>query len=220
MIRTTIGAVALAAVTTSVSAQNLVAIFDLIDHPDGALNPPPYGLRVDNLLGSGQATLSIGTFSDTQLRVFEDEGDISIQISGTLFGGVVDGSGGYESPESYEVDFTYAANVTADGGGWLVTDTNPSNTGTLTRTSTGEVIQLYSTPNIGETFVFRPDGHRLAGDSTSFVGRGWLTDQSDGSDPLGGTRDWLFIGIEREVPAPGSVALLALGGLVGSRRRR
>jgi len=221
MNRITTCALALGVLSAGAAAQTTIALYDLIDHPGGAENPPPYGLRLDNLLGSGgAATLSIGTFSDTQLAVIEDNGNIEINITGTLFGGVLDGAGGYVSPESYEVDFTYAANVSADGGGWFVSNTDPSNTGTLTRTSTGDTIDLFTTPVTGDTFVFRPDGHRLPGDSTSFVGRGWLTDQSDGSDPYGGFRDWLFIGIEREVPAPGSVALLALGGLVASRRRR
>ena len=45
------------------------------------------------------------------------------------------------------------------------------------------------------------------------VSRGWV--MADGAN--GPVQDWLFTG---KIPAPGSVAMLALGGLVASRRRR
>ena len=215
----TTGAIALALVASGASAQNTIALYDLLDHPDGNQNPPPYGLRLDNIIGPGAATLSIDAMSNTQLRVLDDNGDIEIEITGTLFGGTVSG-GSYDNPDSYEVAFTYAANVSASGGGWVVTDTDASNTGTLINTSTGDVIDLYTTPVTGDTFVFRPDGHRLSGDSESWVGRGWLTDQADGSAPYGGSQDWLFRAVEREVPSPGSLALLAIGGLTCVRRQR
>lgn len=209
---------ALSAATLSASAGGLViAEYQLGDHPDAANNPPPYGLRLDNMLGAGVATLSIGYHNDTVLTVIDDGGALSINISGTLHGGVVDGMGGYVSSADYAVDFTYSAFVAASGGGWVVNGIDASNTGTLTNLGDSSVIDLYTT-GMPDSFLFLPDGHRLSGDNSSWVGRGWITDQTDGSDPLGGTRDWIFTATE--IPAPGALALFGLGGLVAGRRRR
>ena len=210
--------IVLATVTMGASAGGLlIGEYQLGDHPDANLNPPPYGLRLDNMLGAGAATLSIGYHNDTVLSVWDDGGDLSIHIAGTLHGGLLDGLGGYISAASYAVDFTYSVGVSASGGGWIVNGYDPGNAGTLTNLDTNAVTSLYTTGS-PETFLFLPDDHRLNTDANDWVGRGWITDQVDGSDPLGGTRDWLFTATE--IPAPGSFALLGLGGLVATRRRR
>lgn len=208
----------LATMTMGASAGGLViAEFQLGDHPNGNQNPPPYGLRLDNMLGAGTTTLSIGFHNDTVLSVYDDGGVLSINITGTLYGGVVDGLGGYVSAASYAVDFNYSIGVSASGGGWVVNGFDPMNGGTLTNLDTNDVVSMYAkgTP---ETFLFLPDDHRLDTDANDWVGRGWITDQVDGSDPLGGTRDWLFTATP--IPAPSAFALLGLGGLVATRRRR
>lgn len=209
---------ALSAATLSASAGGLViAEYQLGDHPDAAFDPPPYGMRLDNILGPGVATMSIGVHDDTVLTVTDDNGALSINISGTLYGGVADGMGGYVSATSYAVDFNYTTFVASSGGGWVVNAIDSANSGTLTNLDDNSVIDLYTTGS-PESFLFLPDGHRLGGDSSSFVGRGWFTDQTDGSDPLGGTRDWLFTATE--IPAPSAFALFGLGGLIAHRRRR
>lgn len=215
---TIITSAALAATTMAASAGGLViAEYQLGDHPNGNQNPPPYGLRLDNMLGSGVATLSIGYHNDTVLTVIDDGGDLSINISGTLHGGLVDGFGDYVSASDYAVDFTYSVGVVASGGGWVVSTIDSANSGTLTNLDTNDVTTLYTT-GMPDTFLFLPDDHRLDTDANDWVGRGWITDQTDGSDPLGGTRDWLFTATE--IPAPGALALLGLGGMVSVRRRR
>ena len=200
------------------AGSTVVGQYLLGDHPDGNQSPPPYGLRIDNILDAGAITLSIGHHNDTVLTVYDDGGNLSINISGTLYGGLLDGVGGYVSAESYAVDFTYGVNVNALANGWEVNGFDAGNAGTLTNLGTNVVTDLYGKPNMsGLNFAFLADGHRL-GDNTTWVGRGWLTGEVDGSDPLAGDRDWLFTATE--IPAPGSFALLGLGGLVAARRRR
>ncbi|MFK7759662.1 MAG: PEP-CTERM sorting domain-containing protein [Phycisphaerales bacterium] len=218
--KTALTLLGLSAATLSASAGGLViAQYELSDHPDANLNPPPYGMRLDNVIGAGAATLSFDFHGDSLLTVTDNGGDLSINISGTMFGGVVDGMGGYVSATSYAVDFNYGALVNNFGGGWAVNGVDAANTGTVTNLDTNEVFTLNTTTiGDGTAFAFLPDGHRLDGDDSTFVGRGWMTEETDGTDPLGGTRDWIFTATK--VPAPSSVALLGLGGLVATRRRR
>ncbi len=212
--------VAISAATMAASAGGLtITQFQLSDHPAGGENPPPYGLRLDGILGAGVHTLSIDFHNDTVLTVTDNGGAIDINISGTLYGGEVDGLGGYVSAASYALDFNYSMNVADVGNGWDVNGFDASNGGTVTNMDTNAVTQLYGMDNnLGLVFAFLADGHRLDGDNTTWVGRGWITDQSDGTDPAAGTKDWLFKG--ELIPTPSSFALLGLGGLVASRRRR
>jgi len=218
--KTFLTAALIAGTAMSASAgSTVVGQYLLDDHHDGNQNPPPYGLRLDNLIETGVFTMSLGFYSDTILTVYDDGGNLSINISGTLNGGLIDGVGGYISSDDYLVDFTYAVNVSDVGNGWEVNGFDAGNTGTVTNMSTNAVTTLYGMPNIdGLNFAFLADGHRIGNDNSTWVGRGWLTGESDGSNPLAGDRDWLFTATE--IPAPGSMALLGLGGLVAGRRRR
>jgi len=206
--------------TLGASAGGLdIGVFQLNDHPGGGENPPPYGLRLDGILGAGIATLSLDFYNDTILTVHDNGGALSINISGTLYGGLVDNLGGYISANTYDVDFTYTVGVNGVSNGWDVNGFDVGNIGTVTNTDTNDVTTIYGKPNdLGLNFAFLADGHRLDGDNSSWVGRGWVTDQADGSDPYAGFRDWLFTATE--VPAPGALALLGLGGLISTRRRR
>lgn len=195
----------------------VIGQYALSDHPDANENPPPYGLRADNIVGAGTATLSLDHFSDTLLTVYDDNGDLSINIQGTLWGGSVSG-GSYISAEAYTVDMTYTVAVEALFGGWRVTGFSDMNAGTITRVSDNFSWDIYAgTEPSNNSFIFRPDGYRLDGDDSTWVGRGWITDQSDGTDPLGGARDWIFTATE--IPAP-STGLIALTGVLAMSRRR
>lgn len=196
----------------------VIAEFELNDHPDGGVAEPFYGLRLDDIVAPGVATLSMDFYNNTRMTVIDDNGALSMHITGTLYGGAVSNDA-YVNPHSYEIDFSYALNVSDAGNGWEVNGFDVGNTGTITDLDTQLVTTLYGKANMADlVFSMLADGHRLDNDNSSWVGRGWLTDQADGSDPYSGYRDWLFIATE--VPAPSGMAILGLAGLVSTRRRR
>ena len=104
----------------------------------------------------------------------------------------------YVDPMFYEVDFLYEVNVAENGGGWKVTGVdNVSNIGTLTKQGSSSPDDLFTlVDDDNNSFLFKPDGHRLAGDSTSWVGRGWLTNNPNGNNQSG-IQDWLFVVVGR-----------------------
>ncbi len=216
---------------SAASAAGIIQQYSLSDHPDGNQNPPPYGLRFDNLFTTvggtgGVTTFSMNTFGDSTLTVLDDGGGaFRIQIAGTVFGGVDTGAGVGFGAGSYDLSFEYAVNVGPSGTGWVVNPNSILNTGTLTSqgnpdVGAGTVFTLFDKDfqATGDSFIFLQDEHRLAGHPEAgqdfWVGRGWL----DVIPPLTGTHDFLFIG--ELIPTPSSVALLAIGGFAATRRRR
>ncbi len=200
------------------AATPTISVFNLGNHPDGNAAPPAYGLRLDGMMGSG--TTVVFSFVDVQLTVTDstmDGGDITMRIHGLVEGGEVS-AGTFADPEMYNLDFSYLANVEEFSGGWRVVGVNNVlNVGSLAPL-VGDPEDVFTvTDNDDNAFIFAPDGHRLAGDNSSWVGRGWLTTELGGGNSPG-TQDWLFVG--SPVPAPGSAALLALGGLAAIKRRR
>ncbi|MEN0021254.1 MAG: hypothetical protein AAF747_10260 [Planctomycetota bacterium] len=172
--RTTLAGAAVAAafVASSTNAQ-VISRFELSDHPDGNQNPPPYGLRLDGLFGGGVTTFSFDPFN-VILTVTDSTGiggGITIDINGRVFGGEVDGNGGWSDPQTYRIDFSYTTNVVAQDGGWKVAGVdNTGNTGTLslapTRANSTDLFTI--TDNDNNAFLFLPDGHRLSGDNSTW----------------------------------------------------
>jgi hypothetical protein len=223
--------IAVSAPVLAASAQGaLLASYTLQDHPDGNINPPPYGLRFDDIFASapfnrpGAATFSFNAFDNVILSVFEDApGDYRITIGGTVFGGLDVGATYGFGAGAYDLAFEYSANVAPSGTGWIVNSDSPLNAGTLTSQGNadvpnGTVFSLqdeFGNPP-GFSFAFLQDEHRLSGYPQAgqgyFVGRGWMEGHSGSV-----TRDFLFIA----VPTPGAGGALALGlALAGARRRR
>ncbi len=205
---------------------DVVAEYAIHDHPNGNLNPPPYALRMDGAWGISNLTLSADVHNDATLTVSQDtgSGQFFIDIAGTFHGGEDIGAG-WDSPFDVEVAMSYQVNVTAIADGWIVDGFSVLNSGSFTRLDTNEMITWYGLEDAsgangpaGETFHFASDGWRIDGDDSSWVGRGWLTPNFDGS-PLGsGSQDWIFTA--ELIPAPSGLALLGLAGLAGTRRRR
>lgn len=210
-----IAALAVAALAGSAHA-GVVESFFMFDHPDGNAAPAFYGLRADNLFGEGNInTFSLDHFGDSILTVHDNGGDLSIHMTGTIFGGE-DGGAAPVNPEAYTFEFWYTEGVEAFDGGWRVVGTDDANGGSITRVSDNATFEFSTKADgSGVSFIFAPDGHRLPGDD-DWAGRGWV--MSD-ENPRGQyTQDWLFTG--EVVPAPGTLALALGGGLLTMPRRR
>lgn len=225
-------ALAVAFAGTAASA-GVLQTFDLYDHPDGDVNPQAYGIRIDDFPnGSGDDpctfTFENGGSSTVQLQVIDNGGQIDIRIFGTVWGNSATGGTDYGT---WDLDVTYS-NVNALGGdgGW---DTNTQAAiGALTPgdalASSYSVasVNLSSKSNGSESFEFDNDGHRIAGDNSTWVGRGWFMVNdptgADITDPS--SSDFLFIARETPpplVPLPTGVAMATVGlAGVGLRRRR
>lgn len=220
MIRMSVYTAALGVALVAGAAQaGTIAEFALHDHPAGDQAPPLYGLRLDNVIGHGLSVLSFANYDDGRLVVEDNGGSLSIHITATMFGGEVENDA-FVNAQSYSVDFSYSVSVTGnDVDGWEVYGFSALNSGTITNLDTNDVYTMYGKGNDEDlVFAFLSDGFRIHGDSDTWVGRGWMTGNSDGSMSHNGAQDWLFTATQ--IPAPGALGLLGLGGLVASRRRR
>lgn len=190
--------------------------FRLHNHPDGAAQPPIYGLRLDGLFGAGQTTFSFDTAGGMFLSVIAGE----IRIYGTVE--VVESPGGANDGRLFSVDMTYRDNInsTSDGG-WHVTPGSASNYGTLTAIDDGTVYDLFDAPVTDNSFNFQPNGDRITGDTTTWVGTGWLDvfDDTGAQIAAGATQDWLFTGEIIPLPSAAGLGLAGLAGLSIRRRR-
>ncbi len=171
----------------------------LLDHPDGAISPPPYGLRLDDI----GATLS--TELNGASVILDWNGGTTASITGTLWHN--------QLGEMWTVDYTLTGVVAAGGNqGFSAT----GGTGTLTDALLNDIIMTGKQDVSGSAFDFLADGDRLGGfpafPSDTPVGRGWL-------EPGGSTNDWLVIGVP--VPEPGTALLVGMGlALMAGRRTR
>lgn len=199
-----------------------LGLYRLHNHGDGDLDPPPYGLRLDELF---DVTDSVDRFTfdfdHPDAGMFMEYDGNSIHIFGTAFGGRDMGLG-YDPDWTslVTIDFTYTMVDGANGDDDIVSS---EGSGTITWEETGQTFDLNEKvdPSQGYAFRFGDDqddtGHRgVAGLS----GWGWLMVDDL---MLPGQQDWLFTAeLLTIIPLP-PAAWTGLAGLVGVawlRRRK
>ena len=212
---------ALMVVVNSASAGLIIepGTYRLQDHPDGALVPPLYGLRLDELidLNPGQPDRFTFSFDEPGAEMWLTLGeDTSIHIFGTVYGGRDIGPG-WEDPGFWEVDFTYAMSKGADPDDDIIVNPGDQNMGTITRLMDNMTFDLFDFEG-GNPYTFRLGdedddlGHR---GFPGISGWGWINHgDPDIHTPVA---DWLFT---LTVPAPPAAVLLGVALLAGPRRRR
>ncbi len=170
----------------------------LLDHPDGNISPPPYGLRLDDL------GLTLSTELNGASTVLTWSGGATATIVGTLWNN--------QAAEMWTVNYTLTGVVAAGANlGFTATGGN----GSLTDPALNTVTLTGKQDLSGSAFDFLADGHRLGGhpaygDADTPVGRGWV----EGA----GTNDWLVRATP--IPEPGSALLLGAGLAALSRSSR
>ncbi len=218
------------AATDAEAAAIGLGTYQLHNHPDGASNPPPYGLRLDELYNPTGGN-DIFTFnfdapgSDMKL---EFDGS-TIHIFGTTLGGRDIGAA--HAADNflglYAIDFTYSVGVktvVGDDDQIVEPGANGLNTGTITplgmsHPSVGVAVNLGDVQN-AENYSFRlgdennDNGHR---GFNGISGWGWLS--VNGDDHAGQYDDFLFTA--ELIPEPMTAGLMLMGfGVIGLRRRR
>lgn len=207
----------------SLAGDTIPQTFDLFDHPSGAVNPQAYGLRLDGVNSGNPMTFSFGDSqanSTMTMQVVElMGGGIEVRMFGTVTGNSA--SGGTDLG-SFALDVTYTVTGN-ETDGW---EDGGTGNGVTVGTITGDfdndggtadtTVTLSGKLSAGDTFRFLSDGHRIGGDSDTWVGRGWVI--PDGV--MGSTNDFLFQGALVPLPAAAWGGLAMLGGLVVARRIR
>jgi hypothetical protein len=205
------------AVDAAVISQGM---YTLGNHPDGAAQPPRYGMRLDELYNAtGNHDIYTFDFDHPQSHMELWYIGNTIRIWGVAWGGRDVGSTYAVEPSTglYTIDFTYnvgVAQVPGDDDLWCTAPSN-SNFGFI-QGPVGPAITL-SDERLGFGYTFRLGnedndlGHR---GFNGISGWGWMNHPAGA--PHIASSDWLF----KIVPAPGSAALLGLGVLTLARRRR
>lgn len=194
-------------------------VYELANHPDGAVATPFYGLRLDGLLGDAteEWTFDFEHASSAMLLVW-NAGAATIDIYGQSFGGE-DVGAAYDpgTTSIWAISFHYD-NVQDLGASLLVDNVGgPHGSGTIANTSTNTglaTLESYMLVDVG-----MPDTFHIAAGHRGFAGLsgwGWM---NHGKDEQSLTThiessDWLFtIGGEHRVPEP-TVAAMLMGGLL------
>lgn len=202
---------------TALGGDVILNTFDLFDHPSGAIDPQAYGLRLDGLGIEDPMTFSFGDSqanSTMTLQVVDTGSQTEIRMFGTVTGNSANGGTDFGS---FSLNVTYVVDAVANG--W---EDNNSASGVMIGTLEGdfgsgnEVVDLFGKSDGSDAFRFLADGHRISGDSSTWVGRGWLLP----NNMMGDTNDFLFQAALVPLPAAAWGGLAMLGGIAAARRFR
>ena len=213
------------AIAGTAQAEMVLQTYDLYNHPSGAVDPQAYGLRLDGVADSGEnMTFSFENAGQSSVRLQvlandNDPVDFFIRITGTVYGN----SASSDPLRAFNLDVFY--NVSATANGW--TATTGADPNAIIGSITGDFddngvaddapVDLFATHNnSGLQFAFLSDGYRITGDSSTWVGRGWVLPNGQ----AGSTNDFLFVANLVPLPPAAIGGLAMLGGLVVARRLR
>ena len=200
--------------------------YKLLNHCCGNANPPPYGLRLDELLGPPNNYDYTFDFEAPGSNMELQWDGNNIYILGTAVGGPVSG-GNYAGPTSlWNINFVYTTGITqpgTDGGPLndLIVKADNQNFGFLTNgTDTFYLEDQSKNPGTTNDLAFQfgdagGGGHR----GESLAGWGWLNYGSQNCRTEVCTHvyasDWLFAAefesSETTVPEPTTLALFSTG---------
>ena len=225
------------------AAMLMPGFYALSNHPDGLIDPPPYGARLDELY---DATIGLpddftfnfdyvsASFSSAMwLTVTETSpGRYTLTISGESWGGRdlggVYANDIYEGVYEFFFEYVVGAKDHFNGDDDIVVDPmdftdaqGAANTGWV-KTPLGDTILLADDKDGAFSFRFGDEDDDLGHRGFSGIsGWGWLKHGSTPplvNEPLS---DWIFTAEKSLVPTPGSVVMLAIASLFAfpSRRR-
>lgn len=226
--RVCMGFCALGVLSASASATISTGLYQLHNHPDGSARPPLYGLRLDELYDvTGDHDIFTFDFDHASSSMWMSYTGTTIHIWGLAWGGRDTGgtyaADGYQG--IYTIDFLYDLGVQLEPGDDDVIVDPPSgsyNYGTML-TPLGDIVSLrdghYSGPQRDFRFGDEDNdlGHR---GHAGLSGWGWMFHALPGHSyyPYVENSDWLFTATL--VPTPGALALVGMGGVLMTRRRR
>lgn len=234
--------VSLAAITAAACLPTLLApaaqavtitagTYHLANHPDGSERPPLYGARFDeivNVTGGHDVFTADFDHAMSNMQLTINPALNQIHIFGQAWGGRDTGTA-YANDAYlgvYQFDFLYNINVGPAGSDDDL-DVSPGghvNFGTITLPG-GTVVNVTDEAMGGYSFRLGDEdnegGHR---NYSGISGWGWMS--YVGANQAGAptythveSTDWLFKAT-KVIPAPGSIALMGVGGLVALRRKR
>ncbi len=206
--------------SAALGGDTILQTFDLFNHPDGQIAPQAYGLRLDGVGDNGgPLTFSFGDSqanSTMTMLVVNTGSSIEIRMSGTVTGNSATG-GNFSNTFTLDVTYTVFGDV---ANGWEDNDSADGNViGSIEGDfgSGNQVIDLSGKTDGNDAFRFLSDGYRIAGDSDTWVGRGWVMPNAG---TAGRTNDFLFQAALVPLPAAAWGGLAMLGGLCVARRIR